>query len=256
LQILHGDFGNDSESNETVYIYINDKYIGECDPGFDLDEQTYGTPPGWYNCGSYRSPPDGKVSLRLKAGSGVDANSRNVYNGQQYALYGRLSFSTGGDYFAVAPRCPAIKGLRNCTNADCGEYCLADRSPTVKLDFGIPGVYVQAGYIKLGIPDGYTTHGSYSSTFEYAGRSVTIKIDGYQYTRGRVSTVLNSYARFSNLLRSSFLRSSNGHMNVRITGLQKAAIHRIKTWHHYTYGSNCHFYLQYEGNKRISLDQS
>jgi hypothetical protein len=229
IQILHGDFGN--HSDETVYMYVNEEYIGECDPGFDLDKLAYGTPPGWYSCGSYSSPTDGKVNLRLKAGSGVDTNSRNVYNGQQYALYGRLFFSTGGDYFAVAPRCPAVKGLKECANSACGEYCLAGTS-SVKLDFGQPGIYVQEGFIKLGMPDGGNyNNGKYSSTFEYAGRTVTIKIRGFTHTRGRGLEVVNSYARLSNLLRSSFLVYRRT-MNVEINGLVKSAMYRIKTYHH------------------------
>jgi hypothetical protein len=154
IEILHGDFGNSTEENETVYMYLNDEYIGECDPGFDLEKLADGTPPGWYNCGLYSTPTDGKVNLRLKAGSDVDTNSINVYNGQQYTLYGRLSFSIGGDYFAVAPRCPSVKGLKECINAACGEYCLA-RTSSVKLDFGERGSYVQSGFIKLWLPNGY-----------------------------------------------------------------------------------------------------
>jgi hypothetical protein len=241
IQILHGDFDSHGEDNETVYMYINDDYIGECDPGFDLDRMAYGTPPGWHYCGSYSTPPHGNVTLRLKAGSGVNADSINVYNGRNYAIYGRLSFgaASAGDYFAPAPKCPATKDLRDCTSADCGEYCLA--GARINLDFGQPGVDVQDGFIKLGLRDTYPSSGTFSSTFEYNGQTVAIKISGYNQVRNRLPTVVNSYAGLSNLLRSCFLRwNTVGAMTLEISGLELSTKYRIKTYHHFSYDGYGH----------------
>jgi len=127
---------------------------------------------------------------------------------------------------------------------------------TIKLDFGNPGVNVQEGFLKLGVADGGS--GLYSSAFQYADRTTTIKITGYTHTRGNYIEVVNSYAKFSNLLRSSFLRNLPGIMKVEISGLKPSTRYEIKTYHHSTSypRGGISFYLKYDGNVWIKLKQS
>jgi len=126
----------------------------------------------------------------------------------------------------------------------------------VKLDFGEPGVNVQEGFLKLGLPDGGT--GTFSSSFEYSGQELTIRITGFTHTRGNYKAVMNFYAGLSNLLRSSFLRNSRGVINVEIFGLIPLSVYSIKTYHHSTSYARggVSFSLQYEGNLKIKLKQS
>jgi len=125
----------------------------------------------------------------------------------------------------------------------------------VKLDFGEPGVNVQNGFIKLGLPDGGS--GTYSSTFEYLGQTSTIKITGYTHTRGNYGKIVNLFAGFSNLLRSSFLRNYPGAIKVEISGLKPSTIFEFITYHHSTsVHGGASFSLQYEGNRKNQLKQS
>jgi len=127
---------------------------------------------------------------------------------------------------------------------------------TVKLDFGEPGVNVQNGFLKLGVPDG--DDGTYSSTFEYMGQTSRINITGYTHTRGNYEEVVNSYAGLSNLLRSSFLRNWRGVMNVEVSGLEPSTMYVITTYHHSTSfpRGGVSFSLQYNGNSKNMLKQS
>jgi len=126
----------------------------------------------------------------------------------------------------------------------------------VKLDFGEPGVNVQEGFLKLGLPDGGA--GTFNSTFEYSGQKMAIRVTGFTHTRGDYKPVMNFYAGLSNLLRSSFLRNSPGVINVEISGLVPLSVYSIKTYHHSTSYARegVSFSLQYEGNLKIKLRQS
>jgi len=126
----------------------------------------------------------------------------------------------------------------------------------VKLDFGEPGVNVQDGFHKLGLPDGST--GTFSTTFKYSGGELEIGVNGFTHSKGNYKPVTNFYSGLSNLLRSSFLRNSPGVMNVRIAGLSPFSVYSIKTYHHSTSYARggVSFSLQYEGNPKIALKQS
>jgi len=126
----------------------------------------------------------------------------------------------------------------------------------VKLDFGEPGVNVQEGFLKLGLPDG--SAGEFSTAFKYPGGELEIGVKGFTHSRGNSKPVTNFYSGLSNLLRSSFLRNSPGVINVRIAGLRPLSVYSIKTYHHSTSYARggVSFSLQYEGNPKIALKQS
>jgi len=126
----------------------------------------------------------------------------------------------------------------------------------VKLDFGEPGVNVQDGFHKLGLPDGST--GTFSTTFKYSGGELEIGVNGFTHSKGNYKPVTNFYSGLSNLLRSSFLRNSPGVINVRIAGLRPFSVYSIKTYHHSTTFARggVSFSLQWEGNPKIALKQS
>jgi len=138
------------------------------------------------------------------------------------------------------------------------KYIGMRSSEKVRFDFGEPGVNVQEGFLKLGLPDGESGSGTFVSSFELIGQIATIEITGYTQTRGNFEDVVNSYNGLSNLLRSSFLRDSRGAMRVEIYGLKPQAMYAIKTYHHdtsYALGGVT-FSLQYEGNPKVLLKQS
>ena len=56
-----------------------------------------------------------------------------------------------------------------------------------KLDFGEPGVNVQSGFYKLGLPDGGA--GTFYGTFPCHGQTCTIKVSGYTHTKGNNAEV-------------------------------------------------------------------
>eukprot|EP00495_Collosphaeridae_sp_1-RS-2012_P001238 TRINITY_DN1288_c0_g1_i2.p1 TRINITY_DN1288_c0_g1~~TRINITY_DN1288_c0_g1_i2.p1 ORF type:complete len:230 (+),score=17.01 TRINITY_DN1288_c0_g1_i2:137-826(+) len=137
------------------------------------------------------------------------------------------------------------------------EIKLIGSTDNLKLDFGEPGVNVQEGFLKLGRPDG-PGGVKYYSQFDWSGQTIGITITGYTYIRGNYNPVTNAYARLSNLLRSSFLRSSPGEMHVKISGLKRLCMYLIKTYHHstsYPRGGRS-FSLQYDGKDKILLKQS
>jgi len=130
----------------------------------------------------------------------------------------------------------------------------------VKLDFGEPGVNVQEGFLKLGLPDGGVDGkvGTFSTAFKYSGRELEIEIKGFTHTRGNYEPVTNYYGGISNLLRSSFLRNTPGVITVRIAGLKPFSVYSMKTYHHSTScpRGGVRFSMQYEGNPKIALKQS
>ena len=50
-----------------------------------------------------------------------------------------------------------------------------------KLDFGEPGVHIQEGFYKLGLPDG--GEGTFNGTFPCEDKTCHLKISGYTHTR-------------------------------------------------------------------------
>jgi len=136
------------------------------------------------------------------------------------------------------------------------KYIGMGSSDQVRFDFGEPGVNVQEGYLKVGLPDGES--GSYVTAFEHFGQIATITITGYTNVRGNSSAVVNSYSGLSNLLRSSFLRESRGVMRVEIFGLKPQAMYLIKTYHHDSSfpRGGVTFSIQFEGNSKVLLKQS
>ena len=124
-----------------------------------------------------------------------------------------------------------------------------------KLDFGQPGVNVQDGFYKMGLPDGGS--GTYTGTFPCQGNTCRIKVSGYTHTRGNYAAVVNNVASLSNLLRSSFLRNSYGAITVEINGLKPSTAYEMKTYHHSSShpGGGSGFTLQYDGNRINNLKQ-
>merc|ERR1712159_768851 len=125
-----------------------------------------------------------------------------------------------------------------------------------KLDFGQPGVNVQPGFYKLGLPDGGAT--TYTGTFPIQGKTCKITVDGYTHTRGNYGAVVGKFAHLSNLLRSSFLRNTIGSIMVGISGLEPWNKYEIKTYHHsagFPRGG-VDFPLQYDGNLLNTLKES
>jgi len=143
-----------------------------------------------------------------------------------------------------------IKTLKNLR-----EYPLK----VAKLDFGEPGVNEQAGFTKLGVPDigHFGFHGVYTGTFPCQDSTCTIKVSGYDHTRGNYNALVNRFAYLSNLLRSSFLRNHVGTMRVKINGLEPLTNYEIKTYHHSTQADcSTAFTMQYDGNQVNNLKQS
>jgi len=125
-------------------------------------------------------------------------------------------------------------------------------SDSGKLDFGQPGVNVQDGYLKLGIPDtNADTDTTFTSKFEIFGQIATIKISGFTHIRGNYGAVRGPYERLSNLLRSGFIRNTDGEMKVEISGLKPLRMYLLKTYHHsssWTDGG-AWLYIEYEGHQ-------
>ena len=136
------------------------------------------------------------------------------------------------------------------------SYILGKPENGARLDFGQPGVNVQPGFYKLGLPDGGS--GTYTGTFPIKGKNCTITVAGYQQTRGNFNAVFGNFSYLSNLLRSSFLRGSHGSMTVGISGLASLEIYEIKTYHHSTNypRGGVVFTLKYVGNPLNTLKQS
>ena len=125
-----------------------------------------------------------------------------------------------------------------------------------KLDFGQPGVNVQQGFLKLGLPDSTYNSRPFKGTFPCHTQTCAIVIDGYDYIRGSYREVTNKYSNLSNILRSAMFKKTFGVMTVTITGVKPLTSYKIKTYHHDTWDRGGRFTLQYNKNKIVTLKES
>jgi len=233
-------------------------------PGVMYVEISELTPSTMYEIKTYHhstSYPRGGVSFSLQ----YEGNDKNLLKQSGYGqnpdpplIHSEfVQSSTDGIVRLVMNSVEGVGGVNIHAHLDLNGMEIKYIGPCIiKFDFEEPGVNVQKGFLKLGVLDGASA--SYSSAFQYAGRTTRIKISGYTHIRGNSTEEVNSYAEFPNLLRFSFLRNLPGVMNVEISGLKPSTRYEIKTYHHSTshLREGISFYLQYEGNPRHQFKQS
>jgi hypothetical protein len=81
VEVLEGNFDS---SAEHIQIYVNDKLVGKCDPGYLYT----GNSPSWLSCGRWGVPAGDYLKVKIKS---VNVDPIATYRGVSYAVYGKVT---------------------------------------------------------------------------------------------------------------------------------------------------------------------